>query len=1840
MSNPSSRLETLSPEKKALLALRAKQRRQSIPTEEVIARQPRVSGVNKFPLSFAQQRTMYFEEFRPGTARYNFVASYKLKGTLNLEAWRAALNEIVRRHEVLRASVSYENEDYVQVIQPEMLLDVQVVDWERDAPSVDADQVLQDMQHQACVEPFDLFNGPLVRTVVYRLSEHEHQFLWMQHHLTVDGWSQDVFEEELKTLYTAYTAGLPSPLPELDIQYVDYAVWQREWMNSAICSKQLEFWRNKLSEPVPAIDMPNDFPRPSVREEVNSGVIHFDVPEELADRLRVVSRQNSSTFFMTLLTAFKVLLASYSGEKDIIVGTPMAGRSRMEFAKLIGYFSNTLAIRSNIQMTLSFADQLRHVRDNVLDAGENQDIPFDKLIEELKPARDLSRAIYFDTMFLLERHGKGAGVHQFPGLNMEPLQSDLTRGQVDLTLTIIETGGLAGGGSLLGGLTFSRGLYREETAARIAEHYCVMLERIAEAPEKPLYELTSVTPSERRKLLVDWRAPEAAPPDPAFPYRRFERQAELTPDAAAVTSEGQTYTYRELNERANQLAHYLSGRGVGRGTIVGLYMDRSAEIMIGLLGVLKTGAAYVPLEPRHPAARVRAILQEAGASFVVTEAELRDNVSEMPDVAAVALSGDDWTAIASCSKDNPDADVQPSDLMYILFTSGSTGKPKGVEVEHRMYANYLQGILDRLQLESGLHYAMVSTFAADLGTTMIWPAFSTGGTLHIIPYERAADPEAFAAYCRLNPIDVMKIVPSHFEALFGVADPTVILPRKRLIFAGEASHWKMIRQIRALKPSCTIQNHYGPTETTVSVLTYNVPDEQDGVRSILPLGRPINNVPVYILNEFMQPVPIGVTGELYIGGASVSRGYYGQPGLTAERFVEDPFAEASDARMYRTGDLVRYRPDGNIEFVGRADHQVKIRGYRIETGEVEHVLLASGLLRNAAVIAREDEPGDKRLVAYVVPHGAGQRDGAAQIDIGALRREAKEILPDYMLPSAIVALDRLPLNANGKLDRAALPAPDPSQLVISGEYVAPRNEEEEMLAAVWAEVLGIEQVGIDHDFFDLGGDSFKSIKVVRKLGNTFSVMELFKYPTIRELSERLQSGGSAEDGMLIEFKKPVSSAGRRTKTIVCVPFGGGNAITFQPLSQALPRHYGVLALQLPGHDFSKPDEPLESFDTIARRCVDELKEKTDGDIVLYGHCLGGALVLKIALLLEAENIKVEGVFMAGTFPAARLPGKLAELWHKLFPRDKWMSDKLFRDMLRAHGGLDDDTSQEEQRFVLRNMRHDAREAEDMYTMLYAMEQSPRLRAPITCVVGSADRMTEFYEERYLEWKHFGDDINLHVIEHAGHYFHKHQVQELSNIMAHQVRAWAGEVEEARAEVAVSEEILAAKVKPSVKSFLLVTLCLIISLIGTSFTGFALGIWVYQSTGSLQDFATISLFALVPMLVLLPFAGAVVDRYDRRKVLLFSQFLTFGCSLFVGAMLYLDMLGTWTVYTAACFGSIAAAFLIPAYQAAIAQLIPKRYLGNANGIAQLVLSLNGIMAPAIGGALVVMIGLKNIIIIDIVSLIVSITILSLLRFPNTMFRKREEPMMKEITGGWKYIINRKSLVAMVVFFIIANFMMSLYNVLTTPFLLHFMTADKVGLVIALEGTGLVIGSIFMTVWGGFDRRASGMVGFVILTGAAIAVVGIYPSLPTALIGLFLFGFSLALVNTHWMALIQSKVGLELQGRVFATNQVLAFSMRPLSFLLAAPIVNGLFDPLADILPASSTAMLFGDGAGRGMSMLIVAMGVILFVWAIIGMRYRTLRYMEDILPDAVAEAVIIKDKDKLQQSADRQLGIGA
>jgi amino acid adenylation domain-containing protein/non-ribosomal peptide synthase protein (TIGR01720 family) len=1047
----------------------------------------KTARVGEMPLSFAQERLWFLAQLDPDSASYVVPGAVRLEGRLDVSALESALREIIRRHEVLRTTFATIDGRPVAVVHDDTDLSLSVTRWAR-LPADERDQAIRELTAAEARRPFDLARGPMVRARLIQLDEQTHVLVLMMHHIVSDGWTRGVLNHELALLYQAFSTHQPSPLPELAIQYADYAAWQRRHLLGDVLDRQLGYWKKELEGAPRTLSLPTDRPRPKVSSHRGTRVF-FSFPVELSRALHELCRREGVTLFMALLSAFDVLLHRYSGQSDLLVGSPIAGRTHAETEGLIGFFVNTLVLRAQIDGARPFRDLLRQVKERCIEAYAHQDMPFERLVQELAPERDLGRAPLFQVLFTLQNAPREAMT--LPGLSLRLISAESGSAKFDLSLGLAESPE-----GLQGSFEYSTDLFDPSTITRMIGHLEVLLQAITRDTGALVRDLPLLPEDERQTLLGRWNDTAAELPEGETLASLFAAQAQKTPEARAVVAPDGELRYRELAERAAQLAHHLRSLGLRPDSLVGICLPRSVELIVALLGIVQAGCAYVPLDPTHPPARIAQIIEEAGASVVVTDAALRASLPST-GLVIVALDGD-RALLAAQPREPMDGLARPEGLCYVLFTSGSTGKPKGVAIEHRHLVAYLRGVTQRMALPAGASYAHVSTFSADLGNTVLFPPLCFGGTLHLVAQETSTDPDAFAAYFHAHGIDCLKIVPSHLTALLSASRPERVIPRKLLVLGGEASSWELIERIESLSPSTRVLNHYGPTETTVGVLTYPVqPGEREPGAPIVPLGRPLPNARVYILDEAGNPSPIGVPGEVFIGGAGVARGYLGRPDLTAERFVPDPFSNHPGARLYRTGDRARTLPNGALVFLGRIDAQVKVRGYRIELGEIESALSLHPALRGVAVLCREDRPGEKRLVAYVA---SDEKDSLAPAELKAFLGAR---LPDYMVPAVFVLLDRLPLNANGKIDRPALPAPESGEGEREAQYAAPSTPAELAFAAIWAGLLRLDKVGVHDNFFEVGGDSILSIQIVsraQRAGWVITPRQIFQHQTIAELA--------------------------------------------------------------------------------------------------------------------------------------------------------------------------------------------------------------------------------------------------------------------------------------------------------------------------------------------------------------------------------------------------------------------------------------------------------------------------------------------------------------------------------------------------------------------------------------------------------------------------------------------------------------------------------------------------------------------------------------------------------------------
>lgn len=1104
MDNLSKRIEDLSPAKRALLELRLRKGASNSRPTLIAPRANRDSAV----LSFAQERLWFLDQLGDNGALYNVPRALRLEGSLNIAAMQQALDEIVRRHEPFRTYIRNVDGNLRQIVNNEVAqisvcgspavansqgTPLTVIDLSSEPENQREAKAKQLAQVEAAL-PFDLSQGPLIRAALLRLAEQEHVLLLTTHHIVSDAWSAGILFSELSELYNAFAKAQPASLPPLSIQYGDFAEWQREWLQGEELDRQLSYWREQLGGTSGVLDLPTDYPRSNV--QTSRGAYEFlTLSKELNGALLALSKHEGATLFMTLLAAFQILLWRYSGQDDIVVGSPIAGRNRAEIEELIGFFINTLALRTNLSGDPTFRELLSQVKETALGAYAHQDLPFEKLVEELQPERDLGRNPLFQVMFQFQNTSNP--VLRLNDLTVTTLDVSTETAKFDLMLAAREEDG-----ELVCVMEYSSELFARETVARMLNQYAVLLAGIVAHPDARIAGLPLLTEAEDRQLSHEWNATAADFPElerARSINQLFEQQAARNPANTAVVFEDQRLNYGELNARANQLARYLRRKGAGPEVSIAICVERSIEMIVGLLAILKAGAAYVPLEPNYPLERMSFIIDDSQAGLVLTQTSLSALLpTSLPLSAVPAVCIDDIQAgLDRESSENFENGLTADNAAHVIYTSGSTGRPKGVVSSHAASLNRFAWMWRQYPFAPGEVCCQKTSLSF---VDSIWEIFGPllhGVPLVIIPNDVVKDPPRFVAALSTNKVTRLVLVPSLLRAIIEDMDDLAqqLKNLRYCVCSGETLPSQLAAAFNAKLPRTTLINLYGSSEVAADVTCYEVASVE-GLNNI-PIGRPIANTQVYVLDTNMQPVAVGIPGEIFVGGRGLARGYLARPELTAEKFVPDPFR--AGARLFRTGDLGRYLADGNIEYRGRRDHQVKIRGFRIELGEIEVALASHPQVREAVAIAKDDLHGDKRLVAYVVAD--------EESEIGDLRAHLRAKLPEYMMPSAFVMLSEFPLTPSGKLDRLALP--EPGSAVQANNFVAPRTATEEVLANIWAAELGLERMSTRDDFFALGGHSLLLMRIGSRIRKAFAIelplRVLFEASTIGRLAEKIET---------------------------------------------------------------------------------------------------------------------------------------------------------------------------------------------------------------------------------------------------------------------------------------------------------------------------------------------------------------------------------------------------------------------------------------------------------------------------------------------------------------------------------------------------------------------------------------------------------------------------------------------------------------------------------------------------------------------------------------------------------------
>jgi amino acid adenylation domain-containing protein len=1163
------------------------------------------------PLSFAQQRLWLLDQLEPAPWAYNVSIVRRLKGHLRVDALRRALGEVVARHEVLRTTYPTVDGHPVQAVGVPGPFDLTIVDLTgRARAEADAEAV-----RRAGVEArrwFDLANGPLIRALLVKVSRDDSVLALTMHHITTDAWSEGVLLGELSALYNAFARDAPSPLAPPTVQYADFASWQRSSSMGTASQAQLDYWLQRLETLPPLLEIPSDRPRP-IQRSGRGETIPVEISAALTSGLRQVTRAGRATLYMTLLAALQVLLGRYSGEDDIAVGSPIANRTRPETAAVLGFFANTMVLRTDLCGDPNFMEVLAQVREVALGAYSHQDVPFERLVKELRPERSLSHTSLFQHMFVFQNTPDRD--LELDGLAVEEVAMETDTAMFDLTLLLSERDDV-----VVGWLEYATDLYDRSSAERLARHFTNLLEAIVADPRAPIRALELLDDDERRQLVVEWN--ETSAPFPAgCIHTCFEDQAEHHPNDVALTAGDVSLTYEDLNERANRLARHLQSLGVGPEVRVGICLPRSSDAVVALLATLKAGGAYLPLDPEYPTARLAFMIDDGSVEVVITRNAHRDRLPA--SVAQVVCLDLDEEQIAAMPPSNPASAVTADDLAYVLYTSGSTGTPKGVMVEHRAVVALLFGV-DYIRFDEVGALLHMAPLSFDAATFEIWGALLHGGRC-VVYDDLYFSLERFGDLMRSENVDTLWLTASLFNLVLD-ENWRHLSGVRQLIVGGEALSPTHVADALRLLPGLRLVNGYGPTEATTFAVCHEI-DATDADGRSVPIGRPIANTEIYILDANLRPVPVNVVGELYIAGVGLARGYLERPELTAECFVSHRFDADTNARLYRTGDLVRYLADGNVEFVGRVDDQLKIRGFRVEPGEVEAALREHPAVAAAVVVASEREMGHRQLVAYAVA------STTARPPKGDLQDFLRTRLPAYLVPADVVWLDALPLSQNGKLDRAALrDAEEPRE---KATYVAPTSSMERVQAAIWTDVLGIERVGIDDNFFDLGGDSLLAAllfaRTARQTGRDIPLSILFRNPTIREVAKAIEQDDAREETSMV----PLHPAGSRPPLILGHGVSG-LLFRYTPLLRRLDPEQPVYGL-CPTESMVGGRGRLRIEDLAQHYVQDILRRQPAGPYCLGGFCFGGVLVIEVAHQLESLGRTVATVVLFDAEPSSSPP---------------------------------------------------------------------------------------------------------------------------------------------------------------------------------------------------------------------------------------------------------------------------------------------------------------------------------------------------------------------------------------------------------------------------------------------------------------------------------------------------------------------------------------------------------------------------------------------------------------------------
>ncbi len=1265
---------------------------------------PTIAKEEFYPVSSAQKRQYILKQIEGDGIGYNVPFAILLKGHVDTEKLESAFKKLVMRHESLRTSFELRDGEPVQIVHDEMRSGLEYL-------HTDDDNIKT--LTTTFIRPFDLSRAPLFRVGLASLSENRHVLLFDIHHIITDGASSKVLIKELGVLYKE------DELPVLEIQYKDYAAWHNALLQSDAMKEQEAYWLQRFNSEVPVLNLPLDYTRPTMRNGAGDR-LSFTIDKKLTKNIKKLAAETEATLFMVLMTAYNILLSKYTGQEDIVVGTPVAGRRHADLHNLIGMFVNTLAVRSYPDGEKTLSSFLTEVKDELLDAFENQDYPFEELVDKAGVKRDVSRNPLFDTMLILQESDYSR--FELGDLSAELIYSNSGTSKFDLTLDAVEQGD-----TIAFDIEYDTALFKRETIERMGGHFINALQDMTVNPLKKLKEITILSKDECHALLVDFNRTDADFPQDKMLHQIFEEQAAHMPDNVALVLGNDQMTYRQLNEQANRLARTLQACGVRSDTVVGLAVDRSFEMVIAMLGVLKAGGAYMPMDPDYPVERKVYMLENSGAKVLLTK-----KAFDLPFAGETFYLDD--ASVYNSDASNLEPASKSSNLAYVIYTSGSTGRPKGVMTEHRNVVGLLFN--DRFVFDIGSSdvSTLFHSYCFDLSCWELYNPLLRGGKVIIIPPEIVKDASLYLELLRKEKVTLLTQTPQSMYNLIQMEMESVQneLSIHYVVLGGEALNPALLRPLKKKYPAAEFFNQYGPTETTLYVTQKRL-CESDFDTVISNIGVPNPMTKAYVTDQDRKLVPVGVPGELCVSGNGVSRGYINNPELTRQKFIDNPFS-GEDGPLYTTGDLVKLTSDGEIVYLGRIDNQVKIRGYRIELGEIESVLLEHDAIEQAIAVAVESNGGQK-LCAYYKSKAELSADELASFLLGKL--------PEYMIPSLFVRLDIFPLNSSGKVDKAKLPRPSASYKK-STEYAEPRNLTETLIANVWAEVLELPAVGLDDDFFELGGDSLSAVKVISKLKLGIRIVDFYTSPTVRLLAEKL-SKDERKPGLLVNLSKKYDP---QNVSVICFPYGGGSALAYKDLSESIRKKeikLNVYAVNLPGHDLESCDE-LKSFEALAAEAAAEISAVISDDIILFGHSVGSALALETARILEKSGRKLKAVFITGF-----LVPRFVRIYGRFYKPWCFASNARIIHKLQSIGLAEGVAGSHHMESFLKAYRHDA-QCVIRYFHTVDIKFIDKVNAPMYFIVGDKDPATKRYKKKYMLWKKYFNEVRLFVLKDAEHFF--------------------------------------------------------------------------------------------------------------------------------------------------------------------------------------------------------------------------------------------------------------------------------------------------------------------------------------------------------------------------------------------------------------------------------------------------------------------------------------------------------